>query len=227
MDYGFLATEGGFSIPLSPDGASGVVSVLGHFLEFVPEDAIDQPSPPSFLASQLDVGQRYRVVLTGAHGLYRYDINDVVQCTGHFGRTAQITFLHKGGNMLSLTGEKLAESQVVHAAEQARAATGIELVGFAVAVDTSADPPRYVLLAEGDANLAWLAAFEAALGRFNLEYEAKRTSQRLGPMTLQPLPAGAFESERARRVAAGAPDAHVKVPHLLRDAAVVARLKAP
>jgi hypothetical protein len=224
MDYGYLATEGGFSIPLSPEGASGVVAVSGHVLEFVEEGG-----EKIFLADELEVGKRYRVVITGCHGLYRYDINDVVECTGHLGRTAEIAFVHKGGNMLSLTGEKIGERHVVEAANAAERESGVPLLGFSVTVELR-DPPRYLFGVEPARPIdspeaeALLAAFERALMTVNLEYEAKRRSQRLGAPKLVVFTAGAFERERARKVAEGAPDSHVKPPHLAKDAALFARL---
>jgi hypothetical protein len=226
MDYGYLATEGGFSIPLSPEmGASGVVAVTGHVLEFIPEEARARGDPgPSLLADELEAGRRYRVVITGAHGLYRYDINDVVECTGRYRNTAEIAFVHKGGNMLSITGEKIGERHVIESADRARAATGLRLAGVCVAAELG-DPPRYAFAVEAEGRLEakdaapLLSALEAALRAVNVEYAAKRDSERLGPPRLLLLRAGAFEEERRRRVAAGAPDSHVKVRHLVQDAA--------
>lgn len=225
MDYGFLATEGGFSIPLGTEGSHGVVAVLGHVLEFVPEG---DPTATPVLADRLEVGGRYRVVITAANGLWRYDINDIVECAGYFQRTAEIRFLHKGGNMLSITGEKVGESHVVSAVGR----LGLRAHGFSVVVELG-DPPRYVLAFEphGDAAPAALEevarGFDTALAAENLEYAAKRESGRLGSPKAVLLPAGAYERERARRVAAGAPDAHVKPPHLSRDPELLRRLGDP
>lgn len=230
MDYGFLATEGGFSIPLSTQGASGVVSVLGHVLEFVPEaEMAAGDTSKAVFAGDLQVGERYRVLVTGSHGLYRYDINDVVECTGRFHNTAEIAFVHKGGNMLSLTGEKIGESHVVEAMGIAERATGLSVLGFSVTC-LLCQPPRYALAVEPRADLndeegrKLLGAFESALSKVNIEYEAKRSSQRLGKPVLKVLKAGAFEGYRARRVAEGAPDSHVKPPHLIRDPEAVQAL---
>ncbi len=224
LDYGFLATEGGFSIPLSPASKGGVVSVLGHFLEFVPEEG----GAPR-LADGLEVGQRYRVLVTGSHGLYRYDINDVVECVGHFENTAEVAFVHKGGNMLSVTGEKIGERHVVDAAARAEAESGVAAAGFTVACALT-EPPHYVFAVEPRAPIeedrarAYLAAFERALADVNMEYAAKRSSQRLGAPELRVLEAGAYDRERRRRVEGGAPDSHVKPPHLAKDEAFVERL---
>ncbi|MEQ9503211.1 MAG: GH3 auxin-responsive promoter family protein [Deltaproteobacteria bacterium] len=224
LDYGFLATEGGFSIPLSPQSKGGVVSVLGHFLEFVPEAGGDP-----VLADGLELGQRYRVLITGSHGLYRYDINDVVECVGHFENTAEVAFVHKGGNMLSITGEKIGERHVVDAAARAEAETGVAVAGFTVACRLT-EPPRYVFAVEPRAPIdegaarGYLAAFEAALSDVNMEYAAKRSSQRLGAPELWVVEVGAYDRERRRRVSDGAPDSHVKPPHLAKDVGFVESL---
>lgn len=224
MDYGFLATEGGFSIPLSPASKGGVVSVLGHVLEFVPEEGGDP-----VLADGLEIGRRYRVLITGSHGLYRYDINDVVECVGFYENTAEVAFVHKGGNMLSITGEKIGEKHVVDAAARAEERSGVATNGFTV-THTRDDPPSYVVGVEPmDAvdearALAYLAEFERALSEVNMEYAAKRSSQRLGRPQIAVLEPGAFDRERGRRVEAGAPDSHVKPPHLSKDEALLERL---
>jgi hypothetical protein len=228
MDYGYLATEGGFAFPLAPEAQGSVVAVLGHVLEFVPAgDAERGDFSSAVLADALEVGARYRVLVTGAHGLYRYDINDVVRCTGYYRNTAEIAFEHKGGHMLSVTGEKVAEAHVVAAADRAARALGVELSGVSAEIELG-DPPRYLWRVEGPLEAGalepLLGALEAELRAENLEYAAKRDSLRLGAPQLVEVPAGAFAAERARRVAAGAPDAHVKPPHLSRDPELGARL---
>lgn len=226
MDYGYVATEGGFSLPLSNNGASGVVAVLGHVLEFVQEDRPEVVA----LADELIVGKRYRVLITGSHGLYRYDINDIVECTGYHHKTAEIAFVHKGGNMLSITGEKLGERHVIEAATRAEAESAVKLAGFCVAPELG-ELPRYVVAIEpiapidAQAGEKFLRAFEHALRAVNIEYAAKRDTERLGPPALRVLPKGAFERDRHRRVKNGAPDSHVKPLHLARDLKIVAELE--
>jgi len=121
---------------------------------------------------------------------------------------------------------------VVQAVTRAARAMGIVVKGFAVAPELS-HPPRYVFAVEcaqplaAEASERLLAACDAELSSENLEYRAKRESLRLGPALLRQLPVGAFERHRARRVAAGAPDAHVKPPHLSRTLSLLDELAAP
>ena len=50
--------------------------------------------------------------------------------------------------------------------------------------------------------------------RQNMEYEAKRESQRLGPPVVKRVAAGSYQELRQQRVAEGAPEAQVKIPQL-------------
>ncbi|MCA9773029.1 MAG: GH3 auxin-responsive promoter family protein, partial [Myxococcales bacterium] len=108
FDLGFAATEGIFSAPLHPDRDDGVLTVDGHFMEFIPEGRRDEPTPPCLDASELEAGGRYYIVITTSGGLYRYDLNDVIEVTDFYKRAPMVRFLHKGGGIVSITGEKLA-----------------------------------------------------------------------------------------------------------------------
>ncbi len=230
MDYGYTASEGSFSVVLSPEGSAGALAVGSHFLEFVPEDEDPARAPEALTAEALEVGKRYRILVTGSHGLYRYDIRDVIEVVGHHHATPLVTFQHKAGNMISYTGEKIGESHVVQAVSEAQERTGVALAGFCVGVRLDADNPRYVFAVEPAMPLgerearALLDACEQGLQRANVEYQAKRASLRLGPPALVLVPPGAFERWRKERLAQGAFDAHVKLPHLAGDPAVLERL---
>lgn len=235
LDYGYVASEGCFGAPLSSDGASSLLLPHGHVFELIPEDALEAVQAGrerSLELHEAERGARYYVVVTTSAGLYRYQMNDVVEVTGHLGRAPLVVFRHKGGNMSSLTGEKLGESHIVNAMDRLAADTR-QLRGFTVAPLLSpvvGEAPRYLLALEGAA--AWSAEerqafarrFDESLRQENMEYDAKRGSLRLGPVEILALPDGAFAHHRARRVAAGAPDAHVKTPHLSRDGGLLLEL---
>jgi hypothetical protein len=226
MEFGFVASEGHFSIPLDASSDSGVFSATSHFCEFIPEAERsarpDDPFPRTLLAHELEIGKRYFIIVTASNGLYRYDINDIVEVTGFFNRTPMLRFVHKGGNMLSITGEKVGESHVVRAVTRAAESCGVRLDGFSVSIRLD-ETPRYVFAVEIPHEVQapdlgrLLNLCDAELCRANIEYESKRRSERLGPPVLLLLRPGSFERHRIRRVAEGAPDAHVKPPHLFRS----------
>ncbi len=226
VDYGYAASEGCFGAPLAPNTAASVISPHGHFFEFAPEgdiDAVRAGDKPTKLLHELSVGEHVYVFVTTSAGLYRYDMNDVVEVVGKHEDAPLVVFRHKGGAMSSLTGEKLSEAHVVQAMAKAGAG-GID--GFCIAplVPAGTEAGRYLVAVDADParmsdeDLAGLAAaFDDQLQAHNEEYEAKRKSLRLEPAVVCRLARGAFDAHRARRVGDGAPDAHVKVPHISPD----------
>ena len=230
MDYGYAATEGNFSVVMEPGTGGGVISLLGHFLEFVPESERESRDPIALTAQELEPGKRYFVLVTAGNGLCRYDMNDVVEVSGRYRSTPVIRFCHKGQNVTSITGEKLSESQMIEAVTRAQADSGVSLLGFSATVHLEGEMPRYLIAVEPsrpqpDAALRALArACDRRLMDANIEYRAKRESARLGLPLLALVRPGAFDELRRERVAAGAPDAHVKLPHLTPDPALIQRL---
>ena len=62
---------------------AGVLDITTNYFEFVPEDEIKNPQPTVLGAHELQVGRNYYILLTTSYGLYRYNIHDVVRCTGY------------------------------------------------------------------------------------------------------------------------------------------------
>lgn len=228
-DYLSMASEGVMSIPIEPEKSGGVVATSIHFLEFVPEEQLGQPNARALLPHQLEVGKSYVTILSTSGGLYRYNIGDVVRVSRFVEATPVVEFMNRAGNTCSLTGEKLTEDQVSAAMEEASQQTQVALESFMVAPAPEGFP-RYILAVEllrpaaREALLAFLAAFERALGARNIEYGAKRESQRLGAPELWRVSAGAYAARRQRKIAEGTNDAQFKPTHLTRDSKLLSEL---
>jgi hypothetical protein len=190
-DWGYLSSEFRGSIPISDEGSHGVLAVGSNVYEFVePADVEAAPNDPErwrcLTVADLQDGREYYVIVSTTGGLYRYDINDVIRVEGRHHATPQITFVRKGREQTNLTGEKVSANQVIDAVARAQRAAGVRVEHFRVEAD--AETHRYVVLAEfgGQADAqrqrAFLQAFDEQLAAVNLEYQAKRDSQRLhGP----------------------------------------------
>jgi hypothetical protein len=198
--------------PLVDECAAGVLEVGAHFYEFVPEDQYGSDDPDVLEAHELQAGRNYYILLTTASGLHRYDICDVVRCTGFHDTAPLLEFLHKGAHIANVAGEKLTESQVVAAVRERLARRNLRLDCFTLCPEWD-DPPRYRLLAEespelGTADFRRLAAdIDDELGHLNCEYRQKRDSGRLAPLECCVLPAGTwarFASRRRQRTGSAA-----------------------
>ena len=214
-DHGLSASEGRMTIPLDDETAGGLLDVTSHFFEFLPEHEIDNASAIPRLAHELEIGASYYILLTTSSGLVRYNIHDVVRCTGYLGTVPLLEFQHKGAHIASLTGEKLTESQVVGAVR-----VGCDASPFTVAPQWG-EPPGYTLMLEAAddqaaAARAEIEPIETALRRANEEYDEKRASGRLRPLALRSLPPGTFARfARHRQAHIGGSAEQYKHPFLL------------
>ncbi len=211
-DLGYLASELRGSVPLSDDGSKGVLTVGSNYFEFVDMAELEaKPKEPSAWTfrhvGQLEQGHSYYLFATTTGGLYRYDINDVIQVVGKYLDTPEIVFLRKGRGMTNLTGEKVSVNQVIDSFHEAAKETGTEPEHFKAEADPSAS--RYVFRVEfarpvnSERQGAFLVSVDRCLRRINLEYEAKRKSLRLNDPVLHVMREGWYERSRKAQAAAG------------------------
>lgn len=222
-DVGLIASEGRMTIPIDDHTPSGLIDYWHQYFEFIPEDQADKEQPDTLNAWELREGERYFILLTTAGGLHRYNIFDLVRCTGFLGKAPLIEFLNKGAHFSSLTGEKLSEYQVVQAVNQATHNLDLRLAGY-VLLARWGDPPYYELLVEqtdlGESNLARRLESEVdeRLGKVNLEYENRRETLRLGPSRVRAVAPGTWLEFKKRRLERSRGTAEqYKQPCLLAD----------
>lgn len=138
---GLLATEGAVSLPWR---GHPVAAVTGPVIELLEADGT-----PRWL-DEADVGGSYRVVLTTAAGLWRYDLGDLVDVTGRLGRAPCLRFRGRSGATCDLVGEKLDEAFVAACLARTLPSAGFALLapngdgsaGYTLFADTEADPAR-------------------------------------------------------------------------------------
>jgi hypothetical protein len=142
---GLLATEAFVSIPRTLQPAPAL-AVRSHFFEFQPaNDASSTEDDRRLLLSdELEVGEEYRVVVTTAGGLYRYQLQDQVAVVGFEAQAPLLKFVGRADATCDLVGEKLSAAHVQSVLQ--RAFTGLDLrPAFAVLASDTTSPPRYVL----------------------------------------------------------------------------------
>ena len=222
-DHGLSASEGRMTIPFEAEASHGLLDVTSHFFEFIPVAEIDSANPITLLPHELEEGQEYFILMTTPSGLYRYDIHDVVRCVDFYGTTPILEFLHKGAHISNITGEKLAESQIVQAVREGAESIGVRLPRFSVAPSWS-DPPQYRLLVEqselpeSDLSERLAKAVDDRLKELNCEYEEKRGTMRLDQLALQSVPDGTWDAlARQRNSKVGSSVEQYKHPYLIPD----------
>ena len=216
MELGYQATEVRGTIPLEAETSGGLPPLHHTYFEFVERTAWDRERPDFLTLDQLERGAQYYVLVTSVAGLYRYFMNDLVEVTGFFQKTPLLRFLQKGKGVTSLTGEKLYEAQAVDTVQGELSRRGIAFTFFIMIADEEAMTYRLLVEAQaGSADASTVGdAVDRRLGELNIEYQAKRESGRLGPLTLTWLRAGAAEAYKAAAVGAGQREGQLKPPVL-------------
>lgn len=210
-DMGYLASEARMSIPVSDHGAGGVLTVHLNLFEFIPAEQVDEnPSGKEtwdFLGvDKIRVGREYYPFITTTGGLYRYDMNDVIEVVDHYNKTPVIEFRRKGRGMSNMTGEKLSVNQLMEAMSRADAALEAAIHHYRAEPDFNNS--LYVIKVEAgqlnpDRRADLLRAIDNALGDLNIEYRTKRSSGRLKAPVLQVMKTGWYERQKQELVAKG------------------------
>lgn len=109
---GLMSTECIVSFPLENVENGSVVAYNSFFYEFiqVSDDELENRSPK--LLDELELGERYCVVVTTNAGLYRYNTNDIVEVTGFYHKIPIVKFIGRINNFSDIVGEKLKNSFV-------------------------------------------------------------------------------------------------------------------
>ena len=109
---GLMSTDCIVSFPLENVENGSVAAYNSFFYEFiqVSGDKLENRSPK--LLDELELGERYCVVVTTNAGLYRYNTNDIVEVTGFYHKIPIVKFVGRINNFSDIVGEKLKNSFV-------------------------------------------------------------------------------------------------------------------
>ncbi|HWY85680.1 MAG TPA: GH3 auxin-responsive promoter family protein [Gemmataceae bacterium] len=223
-DVGLIASEGRMTIPMADATPSGVLDITTHYFEFIPEEEIASPQPTVLAAHELTEGRTYFILPTTSYGLYRYNIYDVVRCTGYYNKTPLVEFLSKGSQFANITGEKLSEYHVTGAMTETLRNLNLNLTAYSVAPCWNDDQPYYTLFVERSdltgktQAMELLEGLERRLQEINIEYAAKRESCRLGSLRLALIPTHTWQEwDRKRLARTGGTLEQYKHPCLIAD----------
>lgn len=186
IDAIYSATEGWMNVPDASGRAGGPLHPGAHVVEFLPEGVA--PEARNLMsATQLEEGCLYEVVLTTSMGLVRYQLKDLVRCTGRFARSPIIEFVQKTGSEISLGPACVSEAELARALARAGVAASDRIV-FA----PSPEGDCIQLCHLGDAAAADADAVDRALREENDMYR-----RYAGDGTLRPVQARRLTARHA------------------------------
>ncbi|MGM9782221.1 MAG: GH3 auxin-responsive promoter family protein [Paludibacteraceae bacterium] len=221
QELGYIATECRFGFALD-DTNESVLFPQFHYYEFVAEDELDSPDKHFLQIYELEQGKRYCAYVTTYSGLFRYNMNDLVEVGGKYYDTPTVHMVSKVNGIVSMTGEKLYEPQFIEAVHEAEKETGIKtkfFVGFAD-VDESCYHFYYEFdderIGQQEAD-DFTKVVDQKLAAINIEYEAKRASFRLHEPKAHILLSNAYARFKAACLQDGFRDGQFKFNLLMQD----------
>lgn len=212
FDLGYVASELRGTLPLG-DAQDGLPDLEHVFYEFVEREAWDRGEPDYLTVEQLQSGCGYYLIVTTPDGLYRYFMNDVLRVTGFHNRTPRLRFLQKGRGVTNITGEKVSETQVLEAVQEAERRLGFASCFFTMLADEQAAAYRLLLEPAGrlPCSVTGLAdRIDQSLRHLNIEYAAKRDSGRLRSLRVEMLRPGTGEACKLASIARGQRESQYK-----------------
>jgi hypothetical protein len=213
IEAGYLSSEFWGTINLDVSQGLCVPTIMDTFFEFVERSNWESGCAIFLTLDQVKEGREYYIFVTTPDGLFRYDMNDIVEVTGRINATPTLAFVQKGTGVTNITGEKLSESQVTLAVNRAQRRGEFRISFFVALADE--ERAEYQLFVEPLRHQALEAEaiaeqVDSSLRELNLEYSEKRASGRLKPLRATWVKPGTGELYRKGCVAQGQRDAQFK-----------------
>lgn len=221
QELGYIATECRFGFSLD-DTNESVLFPQFHYYEFVEESELDSPHKHFLQIDELELGKRYCAYVTTYSGLFRYNMNDLVEVGGKYKNTPTVHMVSKVNGIVSMTGEKLYEPQFMNAVHQAEEETGIKTKFFVGFADVEESKYHFYYEFENEKIRqeqaeAFTKVVDEKLQHINLEYESKRQSFRLHEPETHILLSNAYARFKAACLKDGFRDGQFKFNLLMQD----------
>ena len=210
VELGYLASEFRGGITLDVINNHQIPTLHENFFEFVEKDNWENGLLKFLQLHEIEPNKLYYIFATTQSGLYRYNINDLVEVTGKINQTPTIQFVQKGKGVTNLTGEKLYEGQLIQGVWELLNESDIDIPFFKMLGDCQ--DLRYTMYIEQD-NID-VIELERRLSKTNIEFRDKRKSGRLKPTRLINLKNGTGEAYKQHCLANGQREGQFKMIYL-------------
>ena len=221
QEFGYFSSECRFGLVLD-DTNNTVLFPHFHYYEFIEEHDLENEHPHFLQLHELEQGKRYCPFVTTYAGLYRYNMNDLVEVGPNFVNTPTVHMIQKVNGIVTMTGEKLHERQFIEAVHTAEKELQMPVKFFVGFADLSISAYHFYYEFEDLATTQQQAEqftqkVDQVLQQSNIEYKAKRESFRVKDPVTHRLQHESFEHFKAQCIAEGARDGQFKMNLLMQD----------
>ena len=221
QEFGYFSSECRFGLVLD-DTNNTVLFPHFHYYEFIEEHDLENEHPHFLQLHELEQGKRYCPFVTTYAGLYRYNMNDLVEVGPNFVNTPTVHMIQKVNGIVTMTGEKLHERQFIEAVHTAEKELQMPVKFFVGFADLSISAYHFYYEFEDLSTTQQQAEqftqkVDQVLQQSNIEYKAKRESFRVKDPVTHRLQHESFEHFKAQCIAEGARDGQFKMNLLMQD----------
>ncbi len=182
--FAYAASECMMGITTELESMENILMPRSGYFEFLPYiNGEESDVRQAKTMEELEVGERYEILLTNFSGLYRYRLNDVVEVTGFCGQAPKLKVGFRKNQAINIAGEKMDLQLLSRGVEELAKKYGLCLYEYSVMDDKSLLPGRYQCFLEageikGRADMEKLLgldeAFDDILGGLNEDYQDLR-----------------------------------------------------
>ncbi|GER46368.1 auxin-responsive GH3 family protein [Striga asiatica] len=172
--------------------------------------------------TEVEVGEKYEVVVTNFAGLYRYRLGDVVKVKGFHNATPLLGYVCRKNLILNINIDKTTEKDLQLSVERAAvvlAEDKSKVVDYTSCVDESVEPARYVVFWEVS-GLPREDVLKECCDRLDgsfldAGYVSSRKTGTIGPLELRVVRRGTFHEVMDHYVGMGAAVSQFKTPRCI------------
>lgn len=209
----YAASEGVFGLAENVNSADRYMLLPESvFFEFIPVGGDNTP----LLIGDVEIGEKYELVVTNRSGLYRYRLGDVVKVVGLHEKAPVVKFCYRRNQIINIAGEKSNQQQFDMAIKRFMELARTEVSGYCVCEDFSELAPGYLFYMECEkAPQNADDLFEKCMCEANPEYKSCLNMREIRPLHIEFLREGSFRRYEQKLAERGKPMAQSKMPHFL------------
>ena len=197
------------------------------FYEFIHEDDIKSENPKTLLLHQLQVGNRYELIITTQTGFYRYRMGDVIEVVNMANDTVPLfKICYRTGSILDAFGEKTTEVHVEEALKRYANENSLKLVDFTTFLAIERSPVVYQIfvefanedgspvevMLEGASN-----GIDNQLREVHNFYDKCRDQSKLGEIECKFMKPSTFIELKEKLIESGTAPLQCKIPRLIKS----------
>ncbi|WP_406542633.1 GH3 auxin-responsive promoter family protein [Clostridium ljungdahlii] len=217
---GYAATEAMIGINPYVNKIRYVIIPDTVFYEFIPIKEKNKKSEDTFCLDELEIGEKYEIVITNYAGLYRYRMGDVIKVVDFYNNCPEIEFLYRKNQVLNMAAEKTNEEQLTNAIRNTMKKLDLNLVDYTTIPDNSITPGRYSFYFEFKNNIPNYKVklleetLDYEIRKSNLAYDRARNNKRLGRVKVMLLAPNTFNLVKESLFNKGVSKNQIKIPRV-------------